>query len=432
MALQDYIDQEAAEGVRVAEDLAFTLDPKQVRERVGTFCKENRIYPLLRCLQAIIRVSESDLFIAYESKTWVVRFRWSKGPSQKALSALLADGASAEFDDYPSVVSQHLFFGLSAALGEEQYDIRWRTPEGTLRFAQDSIKGEPETSDEYSELHFKFQQTWWRNLTTSNPKTVVIEELTKRLCYSPVPIHIQGSKLRAQILQAPERPWLTKLKTGSTLAWRFVAAPPDEASVQPPTATLDNYRSSKNGSLFHQVKENQGLLEPLSVQYEDAKTTESASPFYPAQSSDSSDSPLCQTALFLSIEAGRNDWIFPVRDGLLLEPVKASFSKGGVVALISCQGLNFDLSGLKLVENEAFEERLLALKKESSKMRSNLRTSLANIAFRAKTLPQQYDQAVSYIAGGPYAALIGAKVGPWVRNVFGNIKATETRSDDAS
>lgn len=430
MGLQDYINQEAAEGTRVAEDLSFTLDPKQVRSRVSTFCKEDRLYPLLRCLQAIIRVSESDIFIRYQSKTWVIKFQWDQAPSQKALSSLLCDGASADFDDYPSVVAQHLFFGLSAALGQEQYDIRWRTPEGTLRFHQDAITGEPETSETYCELHFKFHQSWWRNLTTANPKSVVYDELTHRLCYSPVPIHIQGEKLQAQPVSAPERPWLTKLKMGSQLAWRFVAASPEQASIQPPTANLDNYRSSKNGSLFHQVKETQGRLEPLSVQYPEAPATAGGTPYYPGQVSDSSDSPLCQSALFLSIEAGNQDWVYPVRDGLLLNPVKAKFSKGGVVALLACQELSFDLSGLRVVENEAFEEHLLTLKKESSKMRSHLRTSLANIAFRAKTLPSQYDQAVSYVAGGPYAALVGAKVGPWVRNMFGNPKAQESANHE--
>ena len=77
MELEDFLAGEQSQGQRVSEDSAFTLNPEQVRSRVATFCSEIRLYPLLRCLQGILRVCQGDLFFRCEANTWWAK--WSQG-----------------------------------------------------------------------------------------------------------------------------------------------------------------------------------------------------------------------------------------------------------------------------------------------------------------------------------------------------------------
>lgn len=413
--LEDFLQKERTEGELVGGEAAFTLDPIKVRERVAVFCQQSTLYPLYRCLQAIILVCRGDIFIQKDKSSLTVSFKWPQSPSVQAFDDLLNLGTTAGFDAVGHRVGQHLFFGLSAALGTPNYRIRWETAGSTFAIRQGTFEQLEGEDKEFDRLVFTLESSWWQKLTGQNRVGRITEELSRRLAYSPKPIHIDHKRLHPVAPQAPELPWSSKLLQGSDLAWRFMRVP-DQNLLCIPYPDLDYYRCNKEGQAFHLISEPKASALPLSVAFHDPgrKT------LVKGQTSNLSlaQSDRAHSAVFLSLETGRQDWLIPVADGITTEPIAVKIAGGGIVALTSEQSLQYDLSGFKMIENEAFDRVLQDLKVQAKALKKQLAVSVANVSIRSKTLPKQYDQALSYLVGGPYAGLLGGRFGPKLRSFF--------------
>lgn len=427
MALDDFLEQERTVGKQVSGNSTFTLDPKQVRKQVGTFCKEFRLYPLLRCLQAIIRVSESDLFIRHEKGTWIVSFVWKSVPEKEAFLALIEVGATQAFDDVPNNVTQHLFFGLSAALGQDRYHMMWRTPKGGFTINEKELAREGTVTEMYCELHFSLDPGTWSKLTGRNQYKEIHRELCQRLCYAPVPIHIEREMLHPAAPKAPERPWGKKLKHTPQLAWRFMKSD-DLGRVRAPKLPLDHYNVAEKGHLWHLIRPKAGVALPLSVQLGELSPSEPVTSELPSPARRRFEATITglgdvfapvESALYLSLEGGRSDWFYPVRDGVLCEPVRITLRRGGMVAVCGSARLRYDLSGLKVIEDERFEAKVAELRVQAKALQKSVNKSLASISTKAKHLPVGYWQAVGYNTLGPYFGLVMGKVGPRLQRLLG-------------
>lgn len=412
--VDNFLRGEASHGRTISEQATFTLDPKKVRERVAVFSEEESLYPILRCVQAIVRLSRSDIFAqTLGPQQWEFSFRWDDCPPAQAFEQLLNLGTTAGFDHVPTGVEQHLFFGLSAALGTPHYRVTWTGPKANFRLSEGRIELLGETGEDiYCKLSFAVETNWWQRVLGRNPARGMVEELRRRLQYSPRTIHLNQETLRAGAPSAPERPWAAKLSQGSELAWRFLRME-GQNLMTVPYPELDHYKGDKKGTLFHLFREPAERSLPLSVAFSEQKSNRHHLDH--ALSSQER----AHSALFLSLEAGKQDWLIPIRDGVLAEPVAVNVAGGGVVALTADPSLQYDLSGLKVVENDRYEAVLGLLKKESKALKKQLLLSLANIGARAEHLPSQYDQAICYTAGGPYLGMLGGRLMPKVRGFFG-------------
>ena len=183
-----------------------------------------------------------------------------------------------------------------------------------------------------------------------------------------------------------------------------------------PYPELDYYRCGKGGEIFHLIREPQQRQLPLSVSFYDPDRRKLVRGQTHNLSLSQADK--AQTALFLSLDAGKHDWLFPVYDGVLAEPVEVDISGGGIVCLTSDQSLQYDLSGLNVIENEAFQKVCDELQQQSKSLKKQLAVSLANIGVRADNLPRNYEQALGYLTGGPYLGFITGRVGPRLRRFF--------------
>ena len=429
MELDDFLAEERSEGRQVSADSAFTLDPAQVRSRVATFCSEERLYPLFRCLQGILRVCQSDLFLRYEGEAWVASFLWSTPPSGKHFRSFVLEGATEGFDHLSHTAGQHFFYGLSAALGVQHYRIVWKTPQGGFHLRDGKLEPSQEASpSEYCQLAFSIESGWWQKLTRGKGQKAETEEsLRGRLCFSPVPVHIEGERLRPRVPEPPDRPWASRLAGGSNLAWRYLQAE-NGGRLAVPEVPLDRYRSGKKGKIYHLINDDpQGLYPslgggeakmplPLSVQFAQAPEAAVSSdpPNAYAQQASGGD-PLARAALFLSLEAGRQDWLFPVRDGLLGEPMPIQVAKGGVLVVAADDDLRYDLSGLRVVAEKNLDEKLALWSREAKALKTQLGVSVANIGVRAESMPSQYFQATGYSFGGPYAGMLAGRFGPMLK-----------------
>lgn len=398
---------------------AFTLDPQKVRERVATFCDEQTLYPLLRCLQAIIAVCEGDIFVQQKEKNWEINFRWKECPPTPAFVDLVDLGITEGFDRVGHRVTQHLFFGLSAAVGKSGYELEWRSSQTSFQAKDGRFISREPAEQPFHTLRFSVAGSWWRKLLDQRRAERLAEEFRRLAAFSPKPIHINQELLVPERPEAPERPWATRFLQGSDLAWRVIRQP-GHNRLGIPYPELDYYRCNKEGSAFHLVREPGKLALPLSVAFCDSKESEET-----AGETNLSGSKLAYAALFLSLESGRQDWVVPVSDGILTQPVPAKIAGGGILALTSETSLTYDLSGLKVVENEAFENHLKVLKTEGKALKKQLALSVANVGLRASQLPKQYDQALSYLVGGPYAGFLGAKFGPKIRGLFSRREETD-------
>lgn len=415
MNLEDFLAREQAEGQTVTEDAVFTLNPAQVRSRVATFCAQERLYPLWRCLQGALRVARSDLFLRYERGSWVATFSWPEAPSPKCFQGFLLDGLTEGFDAVDQLAGQHLFFGFSAALGGDGYRLEWASPAGGFVARGGQVQLTDSRHPEYCQLAFAVDEGWWQRLTGSAaPRSDAERQLRRRLCYSAVPVHIEGERLMPVVPEPPDRPWASRLAEGSDLAWRYLMAP-SGGRLHPPETTLDRYRVGRKGKVWHLVSEVEGQPLPLSIQF--AEIAPSRRPSAP-RTLPQGDEVLCQTALFLSLQAGRKDWLFPVRDGVLCEPTPLMVASGGVLVLSSDDDLRYDLSGLKVIENSDLEIRRALWAREARSLKAELRVSLANSALRAESMPSQYFQASGYALGGPYAGMLAGKVGPLMHRML--------------
>jgi hypothetical protein len=412
--LEDFLEKERTGGEVVGGEATFTLDPNKVRERVAIFSQQNTLYPLYRCLQAIISVCDGDIFIQRQEKTWEVNFRWPNCPPGRAFADLLNLGTTAGFDKVGHRVAQHLFFGFSAALGTDSYQIEWNSPNARFVAKDGNLTVLEPDSKEYSQLAFTLESKWWQRLIGQNSVAQIHDELRERLCYSPRPIHLERALIVPAPPQAPEQPWGAKLIQGSDLAWRFIRIP-DQNLLTVPYPELDYYRCNKEGQVFHLIGEPESSSLPLSVAFHDPgrKTLKKGQ----TSNLSLSLSSRAHSALFLSLETGRQDWLVPVCDGVTTEPVPVNIAGGGIVALTSDQSLSYDLSGLKVIENDAFRDLLSMLKAQSKAMKKQLAVSVANVSVRSKALPKQYDQALSYLVGGPYAGLLGGRFGQIFRRM---------------
>lgn len=414
MDLDDFLAAEQAQGRVVSEDAAFTLNPAQVRQRVASFCSEERLYPLYRCLQGILRVSQSDLFLRHQEDNWVASFLWKSAPLPKHFQGFLLDGATEGFDRVGHAASQHFFFGLSAALGLPHYRLEWYSPEGGFLLHGGQLMLSEKTHPELCQLSFSIDANWWQRLTGGQRQQAETEKsLRSRLCYSSVPIHIEGERLQPRVPEPPDRPWASRLTDGSNLAWRYVSTP-SGSQIRAPEVCLDRYRVSQKGKLWNLVQDDPAHPLPLSVQFAEAPLPVGSASAAPAEarSRPASKEILCHSALFLSLEAGRKDWLFPVRDGLLGEPMPLSVAKGGVLVVSADDDLRYDLSGLRVISDHHLEERLQLWRLEARAMKAQLRYSVANSTVRAEDMPTQYYQASGYAFGGPVLGLLAGKVGP--------------------
>lgn len=415
MALDDYLDKERREGTAVGGEASFTLDPEKVRERVSVFCKEESFYPLLRCLQAVISVCSGDIFVNREKGKWEINFPWPQCPPTQSFHDLLTLGTTAGFDQVGHRAGQHLFFGLSAALGTENYTLTWESSKAHFHLSQGRFETREPESRDYCRLSFSLEASWWKRLLGIRTAEESEKELARRLWFSPQPIHLQGTKLKPKPPQAPEKPWAAKLVEGSELAWRF-RKKLHENFLTIPYPELDYYRRSADGEAFHLIREPETGTLPLSVAFSDPDR-------YVLQKGDTSHLSLSRSdrahsALFLSLEAGRQDWLYCTHDGVLCHPTPADIAGGGIVALTSEPSLTYDLSGFRVIENKSLENTLRELKLESKALKRQLWVTLGNTGARAKSLPKHYDQALSYLVGGPYAGLLGGRFGPKVRRLF--------------
>lgn len=423
MALEDFLQQERSAGEAVSENAAFTLDPEQVRRRVATFCKEHRLYPLLRCLQAIVRVTESDLFIRFEKGRWLINFLWGSAPEKEAFAGLVGLGTTEGFDRIPHTASQHFFFALSAALGQEQYGLEWETPRGGFSIKEGKLETNDETSDMYCQLRFWVDEGWWKHLTGRDSYETIHETLQQRLCYAPIPIHVEREMLEASPPRAPERPWASSLLQGSQLAWRLLRSK-DVGRVRVPKLPLDRYRVAQKGTLWFLLEDDPEQALPLSVQLGNLIPVGPGTQHLPTPERRRFERtitglgdplPPAEAVLYLSLEAGRQDWFYPVRDGVLCEPTPVHLAKGGIIAVCATSSLRYDLSGLRVVQDDRFEQKLEDLRAQGRLLNKKLFWSLAYTGFRAETLPRRYEQAVAYKLGGPYAGMLGGKLGSGVR-----------------
>lgn len=417
MGLDDFLEKERTAGRAVGGEASFTLDPIKVRERVAVFCQQDSLYPLLRCLQALIRVSHSDLFgRRADEHTWEFRFQWPGCPPTRAFEQLLTLGTTAGFDEVGHGVGQHFFFGLSAALGTSHYKLSWIGPQAHFELKKGEILvGEPVGDEEYAILRLSAEPNWWQKLTRSKGFGNDLEELAYRLAYSPRPIHLNGERIRPEAPRAPNRPWAARLLEGSELAWRYLKKA-DRNLLAIPYPELDYYRSGKGKDAFHLVREPAGRRLPLSVAFSDPDSKR----LLKGQTHNLrlSRSDLAHTALFLSLDGGKQDWLFPVYDGVLTTPVEANISGGGLICLTSETSLQYDLSGLRVVQNAAFETFCESMKSESRQLKKQLAVSVASIGVRADNLPRNYEQALGYLTGGPYLGFLGGQVGPRLRKFF--------------
>jgi hypothetical protein len=416
MALEDFLDKERSGGTAVGGEAAFTLDPVKVRERVAVFCRQDSLYPLLRCLQALIRVSRGDIFGSKKGELdWEFRFQWDECPPTRAFEQLLNLGTTAGFDRVGHGVGQHFFFGMSAALGTDNYKLSWRGPQAHFELRKGEVKVSDPVPEEYTTLTLSAESSWWRKLTRKSAFGNEEEDLEYRLSYSPKTVHLNGRRLIPHAPQAPDRPWASKLVEGSELAWRFLRKP-DQNNLTVPYPELDYYRSVKGGETFHLIRKTGGKRLPLSVHIHDPDRRK----LRPGQTHNLSLSQAnkVHSALFLSLDAGRHDWLLPVSDGVLCDPVEVDISGGGIVCLTSEKSLQFDLSGQKVVQNEAFLEFQRSMKRESRALKKQLAIALANIGVRADQLPNNFDQALGYLTGGPYVGFLSGRIGPRLRRLF--------------
>ena len=422
MALEDFLDKERTAGTAVGGEAAFTLDPVKVRERVAVFCRQDSLYPLLRCLQALIRVSDSDIFGSKKGDhDWEFRFRWDDCPPTRCFEQLLNLGTTAGFDQVGHGVGQHLFFGMSAALGTESYKLTWRGPQAHFELRNGEVEMKDPVSEEFTTLTLTAESSWWRKLTRSSFRNEE-EDLEHRLSFSPRSIHLNGRELAPFPPQAPDRPWASKLSEGSELAWRFIRKA-DQNGLTVPYPELDYYRSVKGGETFHLIRKTGEKRLPLSVHIHDPDRRS----LKPGQTHNLSlsRSNRAHTALFLSLDGGRHDWLLPVADGVLCEPMEIDISGGGIVCLTSESSLQFDLSGQKVIENEAFHQFCRSMKRETRALKKQLAISLANIGVRADQLPNNFDQALGYLTGGPYLGFLSGRIGPRLRRLFSRDKSVE-------
>ena len=411
MDIEQYLAKEQSQGRTVSEDSSFTLNPAEVRSRVATFCSENRLYPFLRCLQGILTVSQSDLFLRYENDAWVASFLWREMPHGKQFQSYLMDGVTEGFDRIDNRATQHFFFGLSAALGVKHYHLQWTTPKGGFLIRDGKLALTENTHPEYCQLAFSIDASWWERLTGGQRQKGEVEsELRTRLCYSSLQVHIDGERLTPRVPEPPDRPWASRLADGSNLAWRYLAAK-SGARIRVPEVPLDHYRVGGKGTVWHLVKDDPERPLPISIQHAEA-------PPIPDQVETPDDSALlCRCALFLSLEAGRRDWLFPVRDGVLCEPMPISVASGGVLVVAGDGDLRYDLSGLRVVSDKRLEEKLPLWQAEARAMKAQLRVSVANSTLRAESMPSQYYQASGYAFGGPLMGMLAGKVGPFLHRV---------------
>ncbi len=434
MAVDEYLSQQFSEGQKISEDSGFTLDPKEVRKRTATFCEQNRAYPLFRCLQAFTRCSHSDLFLNCQGEALTLSFLWPEVPEPEAFVGLLNDGTTQAFDHVAHRVSQHLFFGLSAALGQPRYHLSWSTPLGGFTIEQQKLAlAKEKISETYCDLTFGIDDKWWKRLTSGGKSHSELKaELRKRLCYCPVPVRFNGEELLPEAPQAPERPWSARLaKSPKQLAWRFLQAE-GSGRLRPPSVSLEQYRAGQNGTVFHLTGGKQSSNLPLSIQLQDLRDPDTdpleannaaldpghSGPLYERMSGSLNEFPLSETAMFLSIEGGRQDWLLPIRDGFLGDPTPVKVSKGGLVILSAFEGFRYDLSGLKVVEDDIFEAKLEEYRLQAKELKKILKLTLANISLRAETLPLHYYQAASYLVGGPFLAMLGSKMAPTLAKMF--------------
>lgn len=407
--LDDFIAGQRAPGQQVGGESSFTLDPQKVRERVATFCEQQTLYPLLRCLQAVISVCEGDIFIRQQEKSWEINFKWQECPPTKAFADLVEFGITEGFDRVGHRVAQHLFFGLSAAIGKNGYEMEWNSSQASFHTKDGQfLIGEPAEQTLHT-LRFRVKASWWQKLLDQRRATRLSEEFQRLVAFSPKPIHLNGELLESHRPEAPEKPWASRFLQGSDLAWRVLLRA-GQNRITFPYPELDFYRCNKEGSAFHLVREPGARSLPLSVAFSGSNDS--------GQESSLSSTALAYAVLFLSLESGRQDWVVPVSDGVLTEPVPVKLAGGGLLALTSEPSLTFDLSGLKVVQNEPFEAHLRLLKAEGKALKKQLALSIANVGLRASRLPKQYDQALSYLVGGPYAGFLGAKFGPKIRSLF--------------
>jgi hypothetical protein len=422
MNIDEFLADEQAEGRTVSEDSAFTLNPAQLRSKVATFCEQERLYPFYRCLQGILRVTESDLFLRYENDRWVATFLWNQSPSGKNFQGFLMEGITEGFDPVGHIASQHFFFGLSAALGVEHYRVEWSTPRGGFTVQGGKLALTEKTESEYCRLAFSLDAGWWQRLTGGQRQQADTERaLRARLCYSSVPVHIEGERLLPVVPEPPDRPWASRLAEGSNLAWRYLIAS-SGSRLRPPEVPLDRYRVGKKGTVWHLINDDPTSPLPLSIQFADAPPSTGAEP---EKRPPQRDEVLCQSALFLSLSAGRQDWLFPVRDGLLGEPMPISVAKGGVLVVSADDELRYDLSGMRVVNEKHLEEKLLLWQREAKALKSQLRVSLANSTLRAESMPSQYYQASGYAFGGPFMGMLAGKVGPMLHRMASRRKKPE-------
>lgn len=384
LEIGDLLQSLASEG-RVDSTGGFSLDPKKALEKLQERRFENPFFYVLKLVQSA--VSGGARRVDIEANSQAVKLRYDgcglEADSMMELFGFLLDETGRREIRH----LKHLAAGVHGSLavsprrleveswdGEQGFRHKWSA--GGWRNETFSSKGEPAIAFHLSRQVGQVLAGWrsiansdiWdllqRNRSTMEREQAVVFD---RCVYAPVSLSLNGRPLEAAGFGQPRFPGYEIHEDAnpreSRAPW-FVQVRNREAYVEGAVHCshhlIETYLPVEDGSLASLARPAQSHATVCLDQV-------------------GGSGQRCRAWLALESALRPRSRITYVEDGVLINQLSPELNCPGVVGVISCEHLTKDVSGFKLVENQAFEEHLELLRAEAQKLRQALLENLHRV-----------------------------------------------------
>ena len=334
-----FLEEQIQAGVAESSG-GFTLDPEQARIKIQAYALARPGQFILKLVQAAVAAGSERIEVTFERDS--MRFSFQLADPTPFLAERVA-AATLRLGSLPSSPVRHLAVGLSVASASAE-ETRWQTPEGCLVIDRESMRCD--TGRHYPE----FTLVVTRERTLGNLfGTLFLQEyreLLERCQFAPVQLVVDGRPLerplydryRCCYIKGIELPRLNYVlehwnERGGGLWYR-----------RPLGRAYSPLRPHFLWSGQEQSREPVGLLLMGASPYGDSEMVE-----------------LGASLAVLPVDRGVGHVTF-VKDGVTLDKWHGDLGHPAVSLICEAGELSVDLSEFKVLENQAFAEKLEELR----------------------------------------------------------------------
>lgn len=343
MNLGDYLEDQKADGILQGEG-RFTIEAAKARIKQARFQFAHSSHFLLKIFQSLVQTDAETLSWTFDRKRTILQISPSTTIPDFEPASVLKHMTTLEQSAQPV---RSLLVGLIAALADEPRHVVWsrRDSGGTQILTLQGNAVAIKESAESGPLLYRFEIERIPRTIFNSVTGVDHALITQRCALAKQQVLLDGLPLHGGLMPARTAAWHKSKSSGFYLYQEFNLNGDGEFKVALPS--LDRFEYDSALQLYSRLGKVQDSASTLTWSVNQTSTASINR---------------CDSVFALPLSLSGPDLVITVVNGVTSEPVEICKDGLGATFLIGAEGLTYDVSGLKPVQDEALEKKLAGCK----------------------------------------------------------------------